>query len=197
MSGILGYVPILGKRYHGGATHVAELRSGATAIAREGMVRAESRTSAGRQAMSALRRKAMKSFALLIPTIAAMLIAAGAGTTAQDEAPKPSVTVAGTCVYLDRGRENITVSLTKVEEPKPEGQEPEKDPPKPQTAKTNKDGVFEFKSVPIGKYQLTAKGSPQGSIRAYKETAPVDVEVTADTKSPVEKEITLTLDRAR
>jgi hypothetical protein len=157
------------------------------------------RSSARRQAMIAKRRKAMKSFALLIPTIAAMLIAAGAGTTAQDDAPKPSVTVTGTCVYLDKGRENITVSLTKVEEPTPEGQEPEKEkePPKPQTAKTNKDGVYEFKSVPIGKYKLTAKGSPQGSIRAYKESAPVDLEITADSKSPVEQEITLTLDRAR
>ena len=143
----------------------------------------------------------MKTIPLLLPTIAAMLIAAGAAPTAQDEAPKPSVTVMGTCVYLGKPRDNIVVTLSNLAEPTPATErqqpEPEAEKAKPLTATTNDKGEYEFKSVPIGKYRLTAKGRPQNSIRAYKEADPVDFEITADTKSPVEKKITLTLDRAR
>ena len=148
----------------------------------------------------------MKS--LCLSTLVAIgLIFATVAASGQDDAPKPSVTVAGTCVYLGKPRDNIVVTLTKIEEPT-EAQEPQvqerrlqepedADAPKPITSTTNDKGEFEFKNVAIGKYRLTAQGRPQNSIRAYKEADPVDFEVTSDTTSPVEKKIALTLARAR
>jgi hypothetical protein len=143
----------------------------------------------------------MKRFAwVFLASGLSFALSSFAAAPAQDEAPKPSVTVTGTCVYLGKPRDNIVVTLAKAEEPteaSPAGQEPEPEKPKAPTATTNDKGEFEFKKVPVGKYRLTAKGRPQNSIRAFKEADPVDFEVTADTTSPVEKKITLTLDRAR
>lgn len=141
----------------------------------------------------------MKRMIRLPFVVVLMFALAAVYAPAQDEAPKPSVTVRGTCVYLGTPRDSIVVSLAKAEEATEAGQEPEKEkePPKPLTATTNEKGEFEFKAVPIGKYRLTAKGRPQGSIRAFKEADPVDFEITADTASPVEKKITLSLARAK
>jgi hypothetical protein len=140
--------------------------------------------------------KRMIRLPVVVALLAVAAVYASDYVSAQDEAPKPSVTVHGTCVYLGRPRDGIVVSLAKqVEEAA--AQEPEKEAPKPLTATTNEKGEYEFKSVPIGKYRLTAKGRPQNSIRAFKEADPVDFEITADTTSPVEKKITLSLDRAK
>lgn len=116
---------------------------------------------------------------------------------AQDDAPKPSVTVNGTANYLGKPRDSIVVTLTKIVAPTPANQDPKADEAKPATSTTNAKGEFEFPNVAIGKYRLTAQGRPANSIRAYKESDPVDIEVTADTKSPLTKTITLTLDKAR
>ncbi|MEX2185628.1 MAG: hypothetical protein WD875_02495 [Pirellulales bacterium] len=139
----------------------------------------------------------MKLFSLATLIAGLLLTSAATTTTGQDDAPKPSVTVSGTCIYLGTPRDNIVVTLSKAQEPT-EAQDPAPaEAPKPITSTTNDKGEYEFKNVAIGKYRLTAKGRPQNSIRAYKEADPVDVEITADTTSPVEKKIALTLDRAR
>lgn len=133
----------------------------------------------------------------LTGVIAALLLSVAGTATSQDDAPKPSVTVSGTCVYLGKPRDSIVVTLAKIEEPT-KAQEPEDaEKPKPVTSTTNDKGEFEFKGVEVGKYRLTAKGRPQNSIRAFEQADPVDFEVTADTESPVTKTITLTLSRAR
>jgi hypothetical protein len=116
---------------------------------------------------------------------------------AQNDAPKPSVTVQGTTVYLGKVRDNITVTLTKQKEPSPAGQDDKPEEEKPATSTTNEKGEYEFKNVAVGKYQLTAKGRPANSIRAFREADPVNIEITADTTSPVTKTITLTLDKGR
>lgn len=137
----------------------------------------------------------MKRFCLS-GLVAALLVSVAGTAAGQDDAPKPSVTVTGTCVYLGKPRDNIVVTLTKIEEPK-QAQPPEDaEAPKPVTSTTNDKGEFEFKNVEVGKYRLTAKGRPKDSIRVFKEADPVDFEVTADTASPVAKTIKLTLDRA-
>ena len=68
---------------------------------------------------------------------------------AADDPPKPGIVVQGAAVYLDKGRDNMTMTLTSSDEKV-----------KPLTATTNEKGEFVFKVVPVGKYKLTAKGTP-------------------------------------
>jgi hypothetical protein len=53
---------------------------------------------------------------------------------------------------------------------------------------------FEFKNVPIGTYQLTAKGKPTGIVRPLKELDPVAVEVRDLDDDPIVRELKLTIE---
>jgi hypothetical protein len=99
-----------------------------------------------------------------------------------DDPPKPGILVKGTAVYLEKGRDNMTMTLTPADEKA-----------KPLTTKTDEKGEFVFKIVPVGKYKLTAKG--MSSLRKYRELDPVDIEVTSADAQPITVQVKLTIDR--
>ena len=99
-----------------------------------------------------------------------------------DDPPKPGILVKGTAVYLDKGRDNMTMTLT-----------PADAKAKPLTTKTDEKGEFVFTIVPVGKYKLTAKG--MSSLRKYRELDPVDIEVASADAQPITVQVKLTIDR--
>jgi hypothetical protein len=103
---------------------------------------------------------------------------------AADDPPKPGIVVQGTAVYLEKGRDNMTMTLTSSDEKV-----------KPLTTTTNEKGEFVFKIVPVGKYRLTAKGTPTGSLRKLRELDPVAVEVASADAQPITVQVKLTIDR--
>jgi hypothetical protein len=142
-----------------------------------------------------------------LAVVAALVAVVWTGSAdAQNDAPKPSVTVQGSALYLGKGRDNIVITLSKRGEPSPaEGvgqddkgkDDKKKEEDKPFTTTSDAKGAFEFKNVAIGKYRMTAKGRPANSLRAYKEADPVDFDVTAESTSPITKNVTLTQDKAK
>jgi hypothetical protein len=103
---------------------------------------------------------------------------------AADDPPKPGITVQGAAVYLDKARDNMTMTLTASDEKV-----------KPLTTMTNEKGEFVFKVVPVGKYKLTAKGTPTGSLRKLRELDPVAVDVASADAQPITVQVKLTIDR--
>jgi hypothetical protein len=116
------------------------------------------------------------------------LLGVSVAALAQDEPPKPGVIVRGKAIYNDAGRDNITVTLA------PEPTDKDKTP-KALTAQTNEKGEFEFRSVPVGKYRMTARGKPSTSLRKMRELDPVTVRVESATADAITADIKLTVDR--
>jgi uncharacterized surface anchored protein len=116
-------------------------------------------------------------------SIVVLLLFVGA-TKSADNPPQPGIVVKGAAVYLAKGRDNIAVTLT-----------PGDEKAKPLTTTTDEKGEFLFKNVPVGKYKLTAKGTPTGSLRKLKELDPVDVEVASADAPPITVQVKLTIDR--
>lgn len=117
--------------------------------------------------------------------VAAVLVCGltlGDACLAADDPPKPGILVKGTAVYLEKGRDNMTMTLTPADEKA-----------KPLTTTTDEKGEFVFKIVPVGKYKLTAKG--MSSLRKYRELDPVDIEVVSADAQPITVQVKLTIDR--
>lgn len=96
--------------------------------------------------------------------------------------------VKGEAVYNDKARDNIKITLTPAETSKDA-----KSKPKPLSATTDEKGAFEFKSVPVGKYKVTAAGKPSDFLRKLKEADILDLEVAEDDTATLT--VKLTLDR--
>jgi hypothetical protein len=128
------------------------------------------------------------TFSIITMMVMGVGLLVSAAALAQDDPPKPGVVVRGKALYNDAGRDNITVSLT--------AEPTEKDKaPKPLTAQTNEKGEFEFRTVPIGKYRMTARGKPSSSLRKMRELDPVTVRVESATGDAITADIKLTVDR--